>query len=112
MLLGQPALAQTKVRVGEPQAGTFQFLPLRVGVATGIFKKHGVELEITSFGGGPRVQQALTAGVIDLAVGSGPELAFVAKGVPEIGVAVLADAPDPVLLAVLKDSPIRTEQDL
>jgi ABC-type nitrate/sulfonate/bicarbonate transport system substrate-binding protein len=111
-LLGHPALAQTKVRVGEPQAGTFQFLPLRVGVTTGIFKKHRVVLEITSFGGGPRVQQALTAGAIDLAVGSGPELAFIAKGVPEIGVAALADAPDPVLLAVLKDSPIRTEQDL
>jgi NitT/TauT family transport system substrate-binding protein len=111
-MLAQPSRAQTKVRVGQPQAGTFQFVPLQVGVETGIFKKHGVDLEAISFGGGPRVQQALTAGAIDLGIGSGPELAFVAKGVPEIGVAALADAPYPILLTVLKDSPIKTADDL
>lgn len=109
-----PAQAQApvKVKIGQPQAGTFQFIPLQVGIETGIFKQHGIDLEIVSFGGGPRVQQALTAGAIDLALGSGPELAFVAKGVPEIGVAALADAPYPLVLAVLKDSPLKTAEDL
>ena len=100
----QPAQAQTKVRVGQPQAGTFQFVPLQVGNETGIFKKHGVDLEISDFGGGPRVQQALAAGSIDIAIGSGPELALVVKGAPEIAVAAFADAPYSVLLAVLKDA--------
>src|SRR5262245_52317319 len=44
--------AQTKVRVGQPQAGTFQFVPLQVGTEAGIFHKHGIELEVISFGGG------------------------------------------------------------
>ena len=104
--------AASKIRVGQPQAGTFQFVPLEVGNQTGIFKQHGLEVEITSFGGGPRVQQALTAGSIDIAVGSGPELAFIVKGAPEIGIAAIADAPYSVVLAVLKDSPIKVADDL
>src|SRR5919197_1525542 len=96
---GVSAEAQTKVRVGQPQVGTFQFAPLQVGTEAGIFKKCGVDLEVISFGGGPRVQQAIAAGAIDIGIGSGPELAFVAKGAPEIGVAAMADAPYSVLLA-------------
>jgi NitT/TauT family transport system substrate-binding protein len=107
-----PALAQTKVRIGQPQVGTFQFVPLQVGGEAGIFKKHGIDLEIISFGGGPRVQQALAAESIDIGIGSGPELAFVAKGAPEIGVAAMADAPYSVVLAVTRDSVIKTAEDL
>ncbi len=104
--------AATKVRVGQPQAGTFQFVPLQVGIEAGIFKQHGIDVEVTDFGGGPRVQQALAANSIDIAIGSGPELALEVKGAPEIAVAAMADAPYSVLLAVLKDSPIKTAEDL
>jgi ABC-type nitrate/sulfonate/bicarbonate transport system substrate-binding protein len=106
------AQAQTKVRVGQPQVGTFQFVPLQIGSEAGIFKKHGIDLEVISFGGGPRVQQALAAESIDIGIGSGPELAFVAKGAPEIGIAAIADAPYSVVLTVPKDSPIKTADDL
>src|SRR6476620_11650146 len=54
---GPSALAQTKVRVGQPQVGTFQFVPLQVGIEAGVFRKHKIDLEVISFGGGPRVQQ-------------------------------------------------------
>lgn len=101
----QPAQAQTKVRIGKPQAGAFQFVPVDVGIETGIFKKHGLDVEPSDFGGGPRVQQALTAGALEFAIGSGPELAMVAKGAPEIGVAAMADAPYAVVLATLNDGP-------
>src|SRR5215813_8875705 len=100
-----PAQAQTKVRIGKPQAGAFQFVPVDVGLEAGIFKKHGLDVESADFGGGPRVQQALTAGALEFAIGSGPELAMVAKGTPEIGVAAIADAPYAVVLAVLDDGP-------
>src|SRR5438067_12776728 len=89
----QPAQAQTKVRVGQPQAGTFQFVPLQVGIEAGIYKKHGSGLEVISFGGGPRMQQAMAAESSDIALGSGPERTFVAKGPPVIGVAAGARAP-------------------
>jgi NitT/TauT family transport system substrate-binding protein len=109
--LGGSAQAETKLRVGKPQAGTFQFVPVDVGISTGIFKAHGLDVESTDFGGGPRVQQAVAAGAIDIAIGSGPELALVAKGAPEVGIAAIADAPYAVVLAVLKDGP-KTAQDL
>jgi ABC-type nitrate/sulfonate/bicarbonate transport system substrate-binding protein len=111
-MLALPAHAETKVRVGQPQAGTFQFVPLQVGIEAGIFKRHGIEVEVSTFSGGPRVQQAIAADSIDIGLGSGPELALAAKGAPEIGVAAMADAPYSVLLATLKDSPIRSAADL
>jgi ABC-type nitrate/sulfonate/bicarbonate transport system substrate-binding protein len=107
-----PAQAMTVVRVGQPQAGTFQFVPLQVGIEAGIFKQHGIDVEVSDFGGGPREQQALTAGSIDMAIGSGPELALEVKGAPEIAVAAIADAPYSVVLAVLEDSAVKTPQDL
>ena len=103
--LAASAQAQTKVRIGKPQAGTFQFSPVDIGIEIGIFKKHGVDVESSDFGGGPRVQQALTAGALDFAIGSGPELAMIIKGTPEIGVAAMADAPYAVVLATLNDGP-------
>src|SRR5438045_5972215 len=103
--LAPTAHAQTKVRIGKPQAGAFQFVPVDVGIEAGIFKKHGLDVESSDFGGGPRVQQALTAGALDLAIGSGPELAMIGKGAPETAVAALADAPYAVVLAVLNDAP-------
>jgi NitT/TauT family transport system substrate-binding protein len=106
------ARAVTIVRVGQPQSGTFQFVPLQVGLEAGIFQQHGLDVQVTDFGGGPRVQQALAADSIDIAIGSGPELALEVKGAPEIAVAAMADAPYSVLLAVLKDSPIKRPEDL
>jgi NitT/TauT family transport system substrate-binding protein len=105
MSASTPVQAQTKVRIGKPQAGAFQFVPVDVGLEVGIFKRHGLDIESSDFGGGPRVQQALTAGALDLAIGSGPELAMIVKGAPETAVAALADAPYAVVLAVLNDGP-------
>ena len=106
------AQAATVVRVGQPQAGTFQFVPLQVSIEAGIFKQHSIDVQVTDFGGGPREQQAIVAGSIDIAIGSGPELALEVKGAPEIAVAAMADAPYSVLLAVLKDSAVKTAEDL
>ena len=110
--LATTAQAQTTGASRPPQAGTFQFVPVQVGIESGIFKKHGLDVQGVDFGGGPRVQQALAAGSIEIAIGSGPELALVAKGAPEIGIAAMADAPYAVVLAVLKDGPVRTAVDL
>src|SRR4051795_13655437 len=106
VVFGPSALAQTKVRVGQPQVGTFQFVPLQVGIEAGIFKKHKIELEVISFGGGPRVQQALAADSIEIGIGSGPEPGFVPKGRPELGLRGMAGRPYSVVLGVPKDSPI------
>src|SRR5262245_454558 len=105
MTLAAAAQAQTKVRIGKPQAGAFQFVPVDVGIEVGIFKRHGLDVESSDFGGGPRVQQALTAGALDFAIGSGPARAKAVKGTPEFDVDAIADAPYAVVLATLNDGP-------
>lgn len=106
------AQALTKIRVGKAQPQSFTFTPLDVAMQTGIFKKHGVEIEEYGFGGSARLQQGLAAGSIDLGLGSGPELAFIAKGAPVMGVAAMADAPGLLVLFVNQAGPIHSVADL
>jgi ABC-type nitrate/sulfonate/bicarbonate transport system substrate-binding protein len=63
------------LRVGKAGREAFSFVPVDIGAQVGIFKKHGLDLEISSFGGEARSQQAMTADGIDVALGSGPGLA-------------------------------------
>ena len=84
------ACAET-VRVGKAGRDAFSFVPADVGQRTGIFNKHGLDLETSSFGGDARVQQAMAADGIDIGLGSGPGLAFVVKGSPVKGIAAFAD---------------------
>jgi NitT/TauT family transport system substrate-binding protein len=106
------ALAQDRLRVGKGFPSLFQFTPLDVGIETGIFKKHGIDVEASSFAGDAKLQQALIAGAIDMGIGSGPGLAFVAKGAPTLGVAEEAGPPLGITLAVLASGPIETIADL
>ena len=56
--------------------------------------------------------QALTAGSIDIALGGGPAFATIVKGVPMKAVAAEANAPNTILLVVLKDGPVQSVDDL
>jgi NitT/TauT family transport system substrate-binding protein len=112
LLAANSAQAQTKIRVGKAQAQTFAFIPADVGAATGLFKQRGLDVEISSFAGDAKLLQALAADAIDIALGGGPTLAFVAKGAPMLAVAALADAPGTMMVVVLRDGPVKTEDDL
>jgi len=79
---GVTAQAQVTIRTGKAQAQNFAFIAADVGVAAGIFKKHGIDLEIANFGGDARLVQAMSANAIDFALGGGPTIAFEVKGAP------------------------------
>ena len=83
-------------------------MPADIGVDTGIFKKHGLDVEISAFGGDAKMMQALAADGIDIALGGGPAFATIVKGSPMKAVAALANAPNTIMLVVLKDGPIKT----
>jgi NitT/TauT family transport system substrate-binding protein len=104
--------AQEKLRFGKSLATLFHYTPVDVGIAEGIFKRYGFEVETTSFAGDAKLQQALTAGAVDIGVGGGPALALVAKGSSDLGVAQAAGPPLGATLTVLADSPIKTIADL
>jgi ABC-type nitrate/sulfonate/bicarbonate transport system substrate-binding protein len=106
-----PALAG-KLRVGKPQAEVFSFAPLDIGMKEGFFAKRGVEVSEFVLGGAAKLQQGLAADAIDIGLGSGPALAFVARGAPVLGVAAMAGKPSIMVLAVAKDGPVKKVADL
>src|SRR5262245_40143184 len=106
-----PANAET-LRVGKAGREAFSFVPVDVGVRAGLFKKHNLDLEISSFGGDARIQQAMAADAIDVALGSGPGMAFIAKGSPVKGIAAMAGPPLLFALVVRADDTVKTPDDL
>ena len=109
---GAAAQAADKLRVGKAIAGPFDFTPLDVGIAKGFFAKHGLDIERANFAGSAKLQQGLAADAVDIGLGSGPELVFVAKGNSDLGVAAFAGPPDGLVLVVRADGPIHAVGDL
>lgn len=111
LALLSPAGADT-LRVGKAGRTAFSFVPVDVGSQTGIFKKNGLELQVSSFGGDAKVQQAMAADSIDIGLGSGPGLAFIAKGSPVKGIAAMAGPPLIFALVVRNDGGVKSVDDL
>jgi NitT/TauT family transport system substrate-binding protein len=107
-----PAAAGSALRVGKASSVSDAIIPVNVGDKLGIFKKHGLDLEIIDFGGGGKMVQALAAGAIDIADGAGTEMAFVAKGAPMIAVCESTSTAPFLGIGVPWDSPIRSLADL
>ena len=112
LLLPPPPAAAETLRVGKSVPEAFSFVPLDVGIETGIFKKNGLDIEASAFSGGARLQQALAADSIDTGLGSGPDMSAIAKGSPVRAVAAMAGAPFLIALLVRPDSAIKSVDDL
>lgn len=113
MIAADGALAQEpKLRVGKAGREAFSFVPVDIGDRLGIFKKHNVAVEISSFSGEARLQQAMAADGIDISLASGVGMAFIVKGSPAKAVAAFAGPPLLFALVVPKDSPLSSEADL
>jgi NitT/TauT family transport system substrate-binding protein len=100
------------LRVGKAGREAFSFVPADIGARTGIFRNRGVDIEISSFGGDARLQQAMAADGVDVALGSGPGLAFIVKGSPAKGIAAMAGPPLLFALVVRADGSVATIDDL
>jgi ABC-type nitrate/sulfonate/bicarbonate transport system substrate-binding protein len=100
------------VRVAKAQAVGIPFMPLEIGEQAGIWQQVGIKLDVSALRGDGQVQQALTAGDIDMGLGSGPGLGFVAKGVPAVAVGALTGAPNSMGLVMGMKSTVKTVADL
>lgn len=100
--------AADTLRVGKAALTASATLPVDVGVAAGIFQKHGLDVKIIDFQGSSKMHQAMVAGDLDLAIGAGPELALIAKGSPELAVCNADPAPTFFGIVVGEHSPIHT----
>ncbi len=104
--------AADHIRVGNPSVQAFSFLPLRLGMAHGLFAKYGVEPEEVTVNGSAKLHQAMAAGSLDIALGAGPDLIFLLKGAPELAVAQMAGPPLLLGVVVPYDSPAMSADDL
>jgi len=104
-LIASPAIAAEKLRVGKAVAQAFSFVPVDIGIQKGIFAKHGLDVQYTSFAGDAKMQQAAAADSIDILIGSGPAMAFIVKGSPIKGVAGMAGPPLLLVIVVRPAGP-------
>ncbi len=68
---GQQASSQETLKVAIPQRGAWDAGVAELGQRGGIFKKHGLNLEILYTQAGPESIQALVGGSMDIATASG-----------------------------------------
>jgi NitT/TauT family transport system substrate-binding protein len=108
------AAADDTLKVAIPQKGAWDAGLAELGQRGGIFKKHGLNLDILYTAAGPESIQALIGGSIDVAAASGVSAAIgtFGKGAPiRIISSEMTGAPD-LYWYVPADSPIHTIQDL
>ena len=110
-MLVPPATAAEKLRVGKAVPEAFSFVPLDIGIRKGFFAKNGLEIESIAFAGDARMQQAMASDSLDIALGSGPAMAFIVKGAPIKAVAAMAGPPLLLAIVVRPDGP-KTAADL
>jgi NitT/TauT family transport system substrate-binding protein len=109
-----PSGAQSadSVRIGKAVTSSFPFSGLELGKQQGIWASEGIDIQISAFRGDGQMQQALSAGVLDIGFGSGPGMGYVVKGVPARAVASIAAEPRNMSVVVMANGPVKTVDDL
>jgi NitT/TauT family transport system substrate-binding protein len=109
----QPALAQDKLKLAVGQRGNWDTSVSEVGQRAGIFKKHGLELEIVYTQGAGETQQAAISGGVDIGVAAGimGVLSAYAKGAPVRVIGAETTGASDLYWYVKTDSPIKSLKD-
>jgi NitT/TauT family transport system substrate-binding protein len=100
-----PIQAGEALRVGKAVPESFAFVPLDIGMHEGIYKQNGIDIDEIAFAGDAKLQQAMAADSLDIALGSGPAMAFIAKGAPTRAIAAMGGPPLDLTIVVRPDGP-------
>jgi NitT/TauT family transport system substrate-binding protein len=108
-----PAVAQDSLKLAVGQRGNWDTSVSELGQKAGIFKKHGLNLEILYTQGGGETQQAVISGSVDIGVAAGVMgvLGAYAKGAPVRILGAETTGAADLFWYVRADSPIRTLKD-
>ena len=107
------ALAQDTLKLAIGQRGNWENAPPELGQQAGIFRKHGLVLEILYTQGGGETQQAVISGSVDIGVGVGTTgvMGAFGKGAPVRAIANSTTGADDLFWYVPASSPIKSLQD-
>jgi len=107
------AHAEDTLKLAVGQRGNWENAAPELGQQAGIFKKHGLVLEILYTQGGGETQQAVISGSVDIGVGVGTTgvMGAFAKGAPVRAIANSTTGADDLFWYVPASSPIKSLQD-
>jgi NitT/TauT family transport system substrate-binding protein len=107
------AEAQENLKLAIGQRGNWENAMPELGQKAGIFKKHGLDLEILYTQGGGETQQAVISGSVDIGigVGTGGAMGAFAKGAPIRAFANSMTGAHDLYWYVPSNSPIKTMKD-
>lgn len=107
------AWAQETLKLAVGQRGNWDTSVAELGKRAGIFKKHGLELEILYTQGGGETQQAVISGSVDIGVAAGimGVLSAFSKGAPVRVLGAEATGGTDLFWYVKADSPIKSLKD-
>src|SRR6186713_1477030 len=115
LLLGATAgaSAQDKVKLAIGQRGNWDTSVSEIGQRAGIFKKHGLELDIVYTQGAGETQQAVISGSVDLGIAAGVMgvLSAYSKGAPVRIISAETTGANDLYWYVKEDSPIKSLKD-
>ena len=115
MLLGAAAgaSADDKIKLAIGQRGNWDTSVSEVGQRAGIFKKHGLELEIVYTNGAGETQQAVISGSVDLGIAAGVMgvMSAYSKGAPVRVISAETTGANDLYWYVKTDSPIKSLKD-
>jgi NitT/TauT family transport system substrate-binding protein len=108
-----PTQAQDTLKVAAGQRGNWDTTIAEVGQRAGIFKKHGLVLEILWTQGGGETQQAVISGSVDIGVAPGimGVLSAFSKGAPVRIIGAETTGASDLYWYVVADSPIKSLKD-
>jgi NitT/TauT family transport system substrate-binding protein len=112
-LVVMSAQAQDALKLAVGQRGNWDTSVAEVGQRAGIFKKHGLNLEILYTQGGGETQQAVISGSVDIGVAAGimGVLSAYSKGAPVRVIGAETTGAQDLYWYVKADSPIKTLKD-
>jgi NitT/TauT family transport system substrate-binding protein len=112
--VGGAALAEDKVRAAVGQRGNWDTLFISQGIEAGIFKREGIDVDVTWTRGGAETLQTVITNSADLAVANGilGVISAISKGAPvKIVSAQMTGAVD-MFWYVKADSPVKSMKDM
>lgn len=112
VLQTQVTSAQT-LKIASPQRGSWESAIPELGQKNGIFKKHGLQLEITSTSGGGETLQLVISGAVDIGLSAGTSgaLGAFSRGAPIRIVGASSTGSQELFWYVPAQSPIKTMRD-
>src|SRR6186997_850496 len=112
-LSGHAASAQDTVKLAIGQRGNWDTSVSEIGQRAGIFKKHGLVLEIVYTQGAGETQQAVISGSVDIGIAAGVMgvMSAFSKGAPVRVISAETTGAGDLYWYVKADSPIKTLKD-